>query len=368
MKYRPAAYRGSDRLHRCNRPRGPGSLDRLGRSFRASAALYELPEVIRRGCTCYTFHVRRIVALLLLLLLASGLASCAPRFQDDSGHPGDAAIMDLAPGDGGSSACLGTGTGQVRVMLQLAPGLSVAHSEVWVVAMCLVGLEEHAVRVVRADSSGAPTLLAGLAAGSYVVRASAGIVPSVASTRLDLTAGATAVTSLVLVPSDPPLAQLRAAPVVADGGLDASVIDASVRDAAFDAAQPASDAALVPTGVTVEARIVRPGGTDVIGSALAVLQPRDGTTFDVTVRVTAGVCASCVRIGLVGAEIRTMQRGDPLGFAVTRFDYDAISPGFTATTERRTVMGSFTSADLGLSVTVFGGIADPDGGMGVPDR
>ncbi len=311
---------------------------------------------------CYTCKVLAARALLSLAVLLSGLAACSSPTRQDAGDSGDAAINDIALTDGPGS-CFETGTGQVRVMLQLAPGLDVARSEVWVAAMCLTGSDERAVRVVRADPSGAPTVLAGLGAGSYVVRASAGIVPSVASPRLDLAAGANTVTSLTLVPADAPLVQFRAAPLVVDGGLDASVLDAAI-----DAALPAMDAGPSPGGITLEARVVRPGGTDVIGIAHALIQPRDATSFDVTVRVAANDCILCSRIGLLGAEIRTTQRGDPLGFAITRFDYDAISPGFTATTDRRTVTGLLGGADLGLSIAVFGGPVDADGGTGVRDR
>lgn len=287
--------------------------------------------------------------------------------QDGASDASDASSLDGASSDAGSS-CLLPGTGQVRVMLQLAPGLDVNPADLWVAAMCTIGTEEYAVRVVRADPSGGPTTLAGLGAGSYVIRAGALVAQGVASPLLVLGAGATTVTSLTLAPGTPRLAMIHTGPGGADAGLDASAPDASGIDAsASDAIAPPHDAG-PQTGITVGTRIVRMGGTDVLGLAEAMLQPHGSTSFDVTVRVTAADCTqSCSSIALSGAEIRSTSHGDPLGFAVTRFDFDTIAPGATATAERRTIAGSLDSLDLGIDIAVFGAPVDADGGAAPRD-
>jgi hypothetical protein len=298
------------------------------------------------------------------VVACTAVSACGPRLssnENDVETAGDASSLDIGSVDANAS-CLAAGSAQLNVMLDTAPGLQIDRSEVWIAAMCIAGSEERPVRIVRADPTGHATIIAGLGAGPYVVRVSALVVPGIASTRIDLRAGATALTSLTLAPGDPPLALLRAMPVVTDGGFDASARDAGLDAAVADAMAPPSDSG--PSANVLTTRIVRAGTTDVLGTAEALLEPRDRTSFDVTVRVTAAAdCAACTRLDLAGLELRSTHMGDPLGFAVSTFDYDAIAPGYTATSVRRTLQGTLDDPNLGFALAVFGGPSDPDAGL-----
>ena len=290
-------------------------------------------------------------------------ADCSePATSDASVDGADASGSDISTIDGGNT-CLSTGTGQVRVMLQMAPGLNINPTDVWVAAMCQMGTEERAVRVVRADATGGVTTLSGLGPGSYIIRASGFVVQGVASSVLDLAAGATNITSLSLVPGVAALGVVHAAPAATDGGLDASGLDASESDTIAPPVDSGS------TGQTFSTRIMRTGSTDILGMAEAVLQPRDSTSFDIVVRVTSMNCTQgCARIGLTGAEIRSTNHGDPLDYAITQFDLDAIAPGYVATTQRRTINGNLDSVDLGVAVAVYGAPVDADAGTSAHDH
>ena len=325
------------------------------------------------------------------------LAACgAPVFTDAGFDAGDVTSSDASAVDGTAVGCLGGGTASVSVMLDLAPGLDVARGDVWVAAMCLVDGQERAVRIVHAEPTGAPTEISGLGAGSYVIRASAVIAQGAASSRLDLRDGSTSITSLTLAPGNPPIALLDAMPGSADAGANTdaatdatsfsdastdvasdgstSAMDASASDASVSDANPsdvgASDFDAGTTGMLILGPVVRPGTTEIVGTAAALLHAHDGASFDVRVFVRANYCATqCNDISLDSVELRTDRAGDPLDYAVMTFDTTSLSSGAVASTRAQTLVGSLADFRLGFGAAVFGQPpVVPDAGALVRDR
>jgi hypothetical protein len=242
--------------------------------------------------------------------------------------------------------------------------------------MCLVNGEEHATMVVRAAPAGQRTMLSGLGAGSYVVRASAPRLASVASSRIDLATNDSSVTSLSLAPGPGPLVAFHYTPGAADA---ASVVDASSdvyasADTGPIISSDASDAAGIDAGPppfdggTTTDRVFRapvllPSGLNA-GMAEATLSPHDSVSTDVTVRFVAYQCpAPCALIDLASAEIRAASGGQPVDFAVEHFTPELAMLGSTSTSMTQTIQASIDDTTLDLTIAVFGSPALADGGL-----
>jgi hypothetical protein len=306
------------------------------------------------------------------------LAGCgASLLEDRDASAGDVVLVrdagaDVRAGDAAAGgACTEPGTGEVRVMLDVAPGAEVDRTQIWVAAVCLLpdgdgGMRERAVRVVRAEASGGATVLAGLGAGRYVVRASARLWPSAESAQIVVRSNSLVLTHLPLSGGGRPIVVARSAAVDAgtiapDGGVaDASAVDA----AGADAASP---------GVRLEAPIYRPGSSTPVGALEATLQPRDEATFDALVRVRGNDCGSvggCARIVVSGAELRVTRGGEPHGFAIATFvgstgagGDTVVPPGETIFAPSQTLAGDLRGAQVGVSVLLFGAVSDADAGV-----
>lgn len=234
--------------------------------------------------------------------------------------------------------CVGTGSGQIRVGVEIPQGVDLGGAPVWLGAMCVDARGfEHPVRVAWASSGSRSTTLSGLPPGNYVVRATTLVVPSVRSPLVTVRDGSTIVTQLTLVPGPQPLRVLRTM------------------------LAPSGDAGLGPdSGVgTLSGSILRPGSRDQVGTVEASIIPRDGTSIDVEVHLRNEPCtANCVTIRAIEADLRVSDGTQPLGFAVTSFlgppDVVAIQPGSTVSTPVVTLPGSPQGRPLELSVAVFG--------------
>lgn len=299
------------------------------------------------------------------------------RVRSDGGRTSDAVAWDASvdPGLDGGTGCLDGGRGEIRVMLDVPPEVNVDPSQVWVAAMCLLpdgdgGVRERAVRVVRWDfTSGSDmTVLAGLGPGYYIVRASAGLWPSVESSRLFVDDRSVVVTHLALGSGARPLAILR----VGDAGgarADAGWFDAAARDGSSGREAGSLDAATSSDWV-IALPIHRAGSTQSVGVLEARLQPRDEAAFDVEVSVRGSECTECVRLTVAGVEIRVGRRGEPYGMAVAPFGGSGavrgevlVPPGSGVLAPRRTLPGTLGDPDLGISVALFGTIAEGDAGL-----